>query len=352
MSRYLDLINERVVVFDGAAGTYLQEQNLTADDFGGADLEGCNELLVDTRPDIVRGMHRAYFEAGAHVVETNTFGAFGVPLAEYDIAERTRELNQKAARLASEVAEEMSSPGDPRLVAGSIGPGTKFASLGNIRYAELRDLYHEQALGLLEGGIDLFIIETQFDLLGAKAAMNGCRAAMRELDQDVPLQVQVTMELTGRMLPGTEIGAALSALDAMRPDVIGLNCATGPGEMHEHLRYLSQHSRIPISCLPNAGLPSVVDGQMHYDLTAEQFVEYQTRFVSELGIGVVGGCCGTTPEFISQLATAVVRPGAGAPPADPRRRRHLDLQPRPVPPGHVVPDHRRAHQRQRLEEVP
>ena len=305
MSRYLDLINERVVVFDGAAGTYLQEQNLTADDFGGADLEGCNELLVDTRPDVVRGMHRAYFEAGAHVVETNTFGAFGVPLAEYDIAERTRELNQKAARLASEVAEEMSSPGAPRLVAGSIGPGTKFASLGNIRYAELRDLYHEQALGLLEGGIDLFIIETQFDLLGAKAAMNGCRAAMRELDQDVPLQVQVTMELTGRMLPGTEIGAALSALDAMRPDVIGLNCATGPGEMHEHLRYLSQHSRIPISCLPNAGLPSVVDGQMHYDLTAEQFVEYQTRFVSELGIGVVGGCCGTTPEFISQLATAV-----------------------------------------------
>ncbi len=220
MSRYLDLINERVVVFDGAAGTYLQEQNLTADDFGGADLEGCNELLVDTRPDVVRGMHRAYFEAGAHVVETNTFGAFGVPLAEYDLAERTRELNQKAAGLASEVAEEMSSPGDPRLVAGSIGPGTKFASLGNIRYAELRDLYHEQALGLLEGGIDLFIIETQFDLLGAKAAMNGCRAAMRELDQAVPLQVQVTMELTGRMLPGTEIGAALVGprRDATRRD--------------------------------------------------------------------------------------------------------------------------------------
>ena len=165
-------------------------------------------------------MHRAYFEAGAHVVETNTFGAFGVPLAEYDLAERTRELNQKAAGLASEVAEEMSSPGDPRLVAGSIGPGTKFASLGNIRYAELRDLYHEQALGLLEGGIDLFIIETQFDLLGAKAAMNGCRAAMREPDQAVPLQVQVTMELTGRMLPGTEIGAALVGprRDATRRD--------------------------------------------------------------------------------------------------------------------------------------
>ena len=246
----------------------------------------------------------------------------------------------------------MSSPGDPRLVAGSIGPGTKFASLGNIRYAELRDLYHEQALGLIEGGIDVFVIETQFDLLGAKAAMNGCRAAMRELGQAMPLQVQVTMELTGRMLPGTEIGAALSALDAMRPDVIGLNCATGPSEMHEHLRYLSQHARMPISCLPNAGLPSVVDGQMHYDLTAEQFVEYQTRFVSELGIGVVGGCCGTTPEFIRQLAEAVADVEPAPAPAHPRGRRHVDLQPRPVRAGHLVPDHRRAHQRQRFEEVP
>ncbi len=305
MSRYLDLISERVVVFDGASGTYLQEQNLTPDDFGGADLEGCNEVLVATRPDVVRGMHSAYFAAGAHVVETNTFGAFAVPLSEYGLADRTRELNLKAAALAREAAEEFTTADGPRFVAGSIGPGTKFASLGNIRYAELRDQYHEQALGLIEGNVDLVIIETQFDLLGAKAAINGCRAAMAELDRTVPIQVQVTMELTGRMLPGTEIGAALSALDAMKPDVIGLNCATGPGEMSEHLRYLSQHSRMPISCLPNAGLPSVVDGQMHYDLTAEQFVEYQTRFITELGIQVVGGCCGTTPEFIRQLAEAV-----------------------------------------------
>jgi 5-methyltetrahydrofolate--homocysteine methyltransferase len=309
---YLRALSERIVVFDGGAGTWLQGQGLTADDFGGPDLEGCNEILVETRPDVIRRLHDEYLAAGADVVESNTFGSFGVPLGEYGLADRTRELNRTAATLAREAADDASTADRPRFVAGSIGPGTRFASLGQIRYAELRDLYTEQARGLLDGGVDLFIIETQFDLLGAKAAVNGVRTAMRESGTDLPIQVQVTIELTGRMLPGTEIGAALVSLDAIRPDVIGINCATGPAEMSEHLRYLSQHCRVPISVMPNAGLPSVVDGRMHYDLTAEQFVEHQTRFVEEFGVAVVGGCCGTTPEYIRQLAAAV----ADAPPAN------------------------------------
>jgi 5-methyltetrahydrofolate--homocysteine methyltransferase len=306
-SSYLDVVRDRVLVYDGATGTWLQEQGLTADDFGGEALEGCNEILVDTRPELIHRMHSDYLAAGADAVETNSFGSFGVPLGEYGLADRTRELNRKAATIARGAADEFTTSDRPRFVAGSIGPGTRFASLGQIRYAELRDLYAEQALGLLEGGVDLFLIETQFDLLGAKAAMNGCRLAMRELGRDVPLQVQVTIELTGRMLPGTEIGAALVALDAMRPDLIGINCATGPEEMSEHLRHLSQHSRVPVSVLPNAGLPSVVDGHMHYDLTAEDFVAHQLRFIEEFGVDVVGGCCGTTPEFIRGLAEGVQR---------------------------------------------
>ena len=193
------------------------------------------------------------------------------------------------------------NPHHQRFVAGAMGPGTKFATLGNIRYAELRDHYWTQARGLIEGGSDLLVIETQFDLLGAKAAINGARRAMALADREVPLQVQVTIELTGRMLPGTEIGAALNALEAMRPDVLGINCATGPAEMGEHLRYLCQHARVPISCLPNAGLPSVKDGHMHYDLTAQELADYHARFITDYGVTVIGGCCGSTPEYIRLL---------------------------------------------------
>jgi len=305
MSRYLDLLRERTVVFDGATGTYLQACELSLDDYGGPAFEGCTDILSVTRPDVIATMHRDYFEAGADVVETNTFGAFGVPLGEYDIPERAHEISLAGARIAREVADGMSTPDRPRFVAGSVGPGTKFASLGNIRYAELRDLYEIQARGLIEGGVDLIVIETQFDLLGIKAAMNGARAAMAAEGREVPLQVQVTIELTGRMLPGTEISAALAALDPMRPDVIGLNCATGPTEMGEHLRYLSQHARMPISVLPNAGLPSVVDGKMHYDLGPEEFVAHMRRFVADFGVNVVGGCCGTTPDYIRQLVAGL-----------------------------------------------
>ncbi|MBW3580039.1 MAG: homocysteine S-methyltransferase family protein, partial [Actinobacteria bacterium] len=295
---YLDAVRERVVVFDGATGTNLQLRGLTADDFGGPALEGCNEVLVATRPEVVAELHASFLEVGCDVVETDTFGAFAVPLGEYGIAERTEELNLAAARIARSVADDFATPDRPRWVAGSVGPGTKFPSLGNIRFAELRDAYQVQAGALLAGGVDLLLIETVFDLLQAKAAVIGCRRAMASAGRAVPLQVQVTIELTGRMLPGTEIGAALAALDPLRPDVVGLNCATGPAEMHEHLRHLAAHARMPVSCVPNAGLPSVVDGAMHYDLTPEQLAEHHHRFVTEFGVSVVGGCCGTTPAHL------------------------------------------------------
>ena len=235
------------------------------------------------------------------MVETNTFGAFAVPLGEYGIAHRAHELNVAAARIARGVAADFATSGRPRWVAGSIGPGTKFPTLGDIRYADLRDAYEVQAAGLLEGGVDLFIIETMFDLLTLKAALNGCRRAMASAGRRVPIQAQVTMELTGRMLPGTEIGAALAAIDAMRPDIIGLNCATGPSEMAEHLRYLAAHSRMPIACIPNAGLPRVIDGAMCYDVTPETLAEYHEWFIKDLGVGIVGGCCGTTPDHLKAV---------------------------------------------------
>ena len=296
MKSYLDAVRERVVILDGATGTNLQRMELTADDFGGPQFEGCNEILVDTRPDAIAELHKSFFEVGSEVVETNSFGSLSYTLGEYGIAERAHELNVKAARIAREVAD-----GYGGWVAGSIGPGTKFPSLGQIRFGEFRDAYEVQARGLLEGGVDLLLVETVFDLLQAKAALIACRRAMAAVGRQVPLQVQVTIELTGRMLPGTEIGAALVALDALRPDVIGINCATGPTEMHEHLRHLSQHCRAPISCLPNAGLPSVVDGKMHYDLTPDQLAEHHARFVSELGVSVIGGCCGSGPEHVKAV---------------------------------------------------
>src|SRR5829696_2975614 len=298
---YLDAVRERVVIYDGAFGTYVQQCGLTADDFGGPALEGCNELLVATRPDVITSMHEAFLGIGVDAIETASFGSMAFTLAEYGIAERSEELNETSARLAREVADGFSTPDRPRWVAGSVGPGTRFPSLGTVGFAELRDAYEVQCRGLLNGGVDLILVETVFDLLQAKAAMIGARRAMAATGRQVPLQVQVTIELTGRMLPGTEIGAALVALDALRPDIIGINCATGPTEMHEHLRHLSQHCRVPISCLPNAGLPSVVDGKMHYDLTPDQLAEHHAGFVSELGVNVIGGCCGSGPEHLKAV---------------------------------------------------
>jgi 5-methyltetrahydrofolate--homocysteine methyltransferase len=310
MTTFLDAVRERVLVLDGAFGTWVQSQDLGPDDFGGADLEGCNEHLVLTRPDLIRRMHAEYFEAGVDGVETATFGAFDLVLAEYGIASKTFEMNETAARLAREVAADFSADGRPRFVVGSIGPGTRLPSLGQIPYETLRGGYAAQAEGLLAGGADVFLVETVYDLLQAKAAINGCRRAMASVGRTVPIMVQVTIETTGRMLVGTEIGAALTALEAMQPDVIGMNCATGPEEMTEHLRYLAQHARTFISVLPNAGLPEVVDGRTCYRLTPEQLADAHERFVTEFGANVVGGCCGTTPDH---LRAVVERLGRRAP---------------------------------------
>ena len=305
MPDYVEAVTSRIVVYDGAMGTSLQQANLTADDFGSDDLEGCNELLSITRPDVVAAVHASFLDVGVDVVETNSFGGFSVPLSEYGLQDRVHELNVAAARIAKEVAGDFSTADRPRWVAGSMGPGTKFATLGQITYRDLRDAYEQQAAGLLEGGVDLLMIETQFDLLGLKAAINGARRAMTNLGRLVPIQAQVTIEATGRMLPGTEIGAALAAIDPMKVDVFGINCATGPAEMTEHLRYLSTHSRLPISVIPNAGLPEMRDGAVCYDLSPTELAQHHTRFITELGVTVVGGCCGTTPEHLRTVVEAV-----------------------------------------------
>ncbi|HLK46099.1 MAG TPA: homocysteine S-methyltransferase family protein, partial [Acidimicrobiales bacterium] len=303
-STYLEAVDRGLVVFDGATGTNLQLADLTADDFGGAALEGCNEVLCATRPDVIEQLHRSFLEVGVDVVETNSFGGFSVVLAEYGIADRAGELALRSAQLARGVADAFASPTSPRWVAGSMGPGTKFPSLGQIRFDDLSASYEELAYGLLEGGVDLLVVETMYDLLGAKAAINGAHRAMQRHGRRVPVQAQVTIELTGRMLPGTEIAAAITALVPMGIDLLGLNCATGPVEMYEPLRYLADASPLPLTCLPNAGLPSVVDGKMHYDLTPEELAEHLHRFVAEFGARVVGGCCGTTPAHLAAVLEA------------------------------------------------
>ncbi|HLF43934.1 MAG TPA: methionine synthase [Acidimicrobiia bacterium] len=309
MTSYRDAIAAGVVVFDGATGTNLQTIGLTADDFGSAFLEGCNELLNVTRPDVIRELHRSFLRVGVDVVETNTFGAFGIPLGEYGLQDRAYEIAAAGATLARETVDEfVAQDGRARFVAGSIGPGTKFPTLGQVTYSELVDAYQVEVAGLIDGGVDLLIIETQFDLLGAKAAIEGVRTASWAAGVELPIQVQVTIELTGRMLPGTEIGAALTSLGALRPDVIGLNCATGPAEMYEPLRHLTRHSPFVVSAIPNAGLPYVENGQMKYDLSPGELAEHLATFMTEFGVGVIGGCCGTTPEHLAAVV-ARVRPG-------------------------------------------
>ncbi|QBS39744.1 methionine synthase [Nocardia sp. CS682] len=315
----LDTLRRRVVIGDGAMGTMLQAADLTLDDFLG--LEGCNEILNDTRPDVLRSIHRAYFEAGADAVETNTFGCNLPNLADYDIADRIRDLSERGTRLAREVADEMgrSADGTPRYVLGSMGPGTKLPTLGHAPYTALRDAYTESALGMLEGGADAILIETCQDLLQVKAAVTGSREAMRQLGRRIPIITHVTVETTGTMLVGSEIGAALTALEPLGIDMIGLNCATGPAEMSEHLRHLSRHAQIPVSVMPNAGLPVLGANGAEYPLTPEELAVALSGFVSEFGLALVGGCCGTTPEHIRQVTEAVREIEPKLPPIDARR---------------------------------
>ncbi|MBV7673941.1 methionine synthase [Streptomyces halstedii] len=294
----------RVVVADGAMGTMLQAQDPTLEDF--QDLEGCNEILNVTRPDIVRSVHEEYFAVGVDCVETNTFGANFAALGEYDIPERVYELSESGARIAREVADEFTaSTGQQRWVLGSMGPGTKLPTLGHAPYAKLRDAYQQNAEGMIAGGADALLVETTQDLLQTKASVVGARRALAATGADLPVICSVTVETTGTMLLGSEIGAALTALEPLGIDMIGLNCATGPAEMSEHLRYLARHSRVPLSCMPNAGLPVLGKNGAHYPLTPEELADAQETFVAEYGLSLVGGCCGTTPEHLRQVVERV-----------------------------------------------
>jgi 5-methyltetrahydrofolate--homocysteine methyltransferase len=311
LADFLSELNSRVLVYDGAMGTNLQKHNLTPEDFWGK--EGCNELLVLSRPDVIRDLHASFLEAGCDVIETDSFGSTSIVLAEYGLEARTRELNLAAARLAREVADKYSTPEKPRFVAGSIGPTTKLPSLGHIDYDDMAAAYREQAEALIEGGVDVLLIETCQDLLQAKIALAACQDAMRDAREgkipgtgrNVVLQVQITLEASGTMLLGSEIGAALAVLEVFQPDVIGLNCATGPAEMNDAVRFLCQNSTLPISVLPNAGLPHNEGGHAVYKLTPAELASWLQRFVTEYGVQIVGGCCGTTPEHLHAVVEAV-----------------------------------------------
>jgi 5-methyltetrahydrofolate--homocysteine methyltransferase len=300
---FRELLRERVLIFDGAMGTSIQDRSLSLDDFQGK--EGCNEILVLSRPQVIREIHASFLAVGCDAVETNTFGASRLVLNEYGLADQAYEINRAAARLAREVAASFSTPSHPRFVVGSIGPGTRLPSLGQIGFDDLVAMHLEQARGLMDGGADVLLVETCQDLLQAKAAIIGCQDAMRVAGSALPLMVQITMESTGTMLLGTEIGAALTALEAYDLDVIGLNCATGPQEMMEHVHFLGRHSRTALSCLPNAGLPHMEGGRARYLLTPDELAEYHRHFVEEDGVNIVGGCCGTTPSHLKRVVEVV-----------------------------------------------
>ena len=301
---FLAALTDRVLVADGAMGTMLQAADLSVDeDFRG--LEGCNEILNVSRPDVIRGVHEAYLSAGADCVETNTFGANASNLGDYGIEDRIRELSEAGARIAREAADRFTTDEQPRYVLGSIGPGTKLPTLGHMPYGQLRDAYHETAAGLILGGADALVVETCQDLLQTKSAVVGAHRAMAEVGRTIPLVCHVTVETTGTMLLGSEIGAALTALEPLGIDLIGLNCATGPAEMTEHLRYLAQSASVPVSVMPNAGLPVLAAGGAYYPLTPDELAEALDRFVREYGVSLVGGCCGTTPEHIAAVVERV-----------------------------------------------
>ncbi|QLE56615.1 methionine synthase [Nostoc sp. TCL26-01] len=294
--------NHSVIVFDGAMGTNLQTQNLTAEDFGGAEYEGCNEYLVHSRPEAVAKVHRDFLAAGADVIETDTFGSTSIVLAEYDLADKTYYLNKRAAELAKSVAAEFSTPEKPRFVAGSIGPTTKLPTLGHIDFDTMKTAFAEQAEALFDGGVDLFIVETCQDVLQIKAALNGITEVFAKKGERIPVMVSVTVESMGTMLVGSEISAVLTILEPYPIDILGLNCATGPDLMKPHIKYLAEHSPFVVSCIPNAGLPENVGGQAHYRLTPLELRMALMHFVEDLGVQVIGGCCGTRPEHIQQLA--------------------------------------------------
>jgi 5-methyltetrahydrofolate--homocysteine methyltransferase len=305
--RYLDALEKKVLVFDGAMGTSLQVQNLTAEHFGGEQYNGCNDYLVISYPEAVEKVHRSFLEVGVDVLETDTFRSNRITMAEYKLGDRVIEINETAAKLARRLADEYAQKtGQPRFVAGSIGPSGKLPStndpeLSNVSFDELSETFREQAVGLIRGGVDLLLIETSQDILEVKAAIIGIHKAFDETQVYLPIQAQVTLDTTGRMLLGTDINASLAILEGMGIDVIGLNCSTGPEHMREPIRILGENSTLPVSCIPNAGLPLNVDGQAVYPLEPEPFAKDMYEFVTKHNISIVGGCCGTTPQHLKLL---------------------------------------------------
>ncbi len=321
---YLQALQSRVIIFDGAMGTSLQQQKLTAEHFGGERYNGCNDYLVISYPQAVEKVHRSFLEVGVDVLETDTFRSNRLTLGEYGLGERVIEINRAAAALARRLADEYAfvgaglvansdgfadradPPQHPRFVAGSIGPSGKLPSaddpeLSNISFDELAEIFREQAVGLIQGGVDVLLIETSQDILEVKAAVAGIQQAFNETGIRLPIQAQVTLDTTGRMLLGTDIAAAAAILEGLEIDVIGLNCSTGPEHMHEPIAYLGEYTRLPVSCIPNAGLPLNVDGEAVYPLQPEPFAEALVEFVEKNHISVVGGCCGTTPAHLKLL---------------------------------------------------
>jgi len=305
--RYLDALEKKVLVFDGAMGTSLQVQNLTAEHFGGEQYNGCNDYLVISYPEAVEKVHRSFLEVGVDALETDTFRSNRITMAEYKLGDRVIEINETAAKLARRLADEYAQKNNqPRFVAGSIGPSGKLPStndpeLSNVSFDELSETFREQAVGLIRGGVDLLLIETSQDILEVKAAIIGLHKAMDETQVYLPIQAQVTLDTTGRMLLGTDINASLAILEGMGIDVIGLNCSTGPEHMREPIRILGENSTLPVSCIPNAGLPLNVDGQAVYPLEPEPFAKDMYEFVTKHNISIVGGCCGTTPQHLKLL---------------------------------------------------
>ncbi len=298
---FLELLKEKIIVFDGAMGSNLQALNLTIDDWGGSNFENCSENLLYTRPDAIETVHRSFLDVGCDVIETNSFGGSEVVLTEFGIVEKTYDVNKKAAELAKRLASEYSTYDKPRFVAGSIGPGTKLPTLGHITYNDLKDAYREQVRGLIDGGSDLMMVETCQDLLQTKAALAAIFEHFEKHKIKLPVIASVTIEVFGTMLNGTEIGAALTALEPFPIDVIGMNCGTGPKHMTDSFRYLCENSPIAVSVLPNAGLPEVKDGKQHYDETPESFAAQVEHFANDFGANIVGGCCGTSPEHLRQV---------------------------------------------------
>src|SRR5438067_3513899 len=305
MKSFLDTLRDRIVVFDGAMGTNLHAQDLTVDDYGGPQFEGCPEHLLISKPEAVEKVHAGFLEVGCDVIETNSFGGASIVLAEYQIADMAYELNLKAAQLAKRVASDFSTKEKPRWVAGSMGPTTKLPTLGHISFKDMKASYREQARGLLDGGADLLIVETCQDLLQTKSALAAIFEEFESLKRRVPVIAQVTIEAFGTMLMGTEIGAALTAIEPFPIDVLGMNCATGPQQMTENVRYLCQNSKFFVSVIPNAGIPENVGGHAVFKETPESLSKELGHFVKDFGVNLIGGCCGTTPAHMKAVVEAV-----------------------------------------------